>query len=87
MSILAHKKAGVQSFGAVHIMVKNEIAEKIFEAISDKPISFYRLCRRTKMHARTVKKYLDLIQNVQSKEKVGIEQRGFRLFITKKKIS
>ena len=65
-------------------MAKMEITEKIFDALSDSPISFYRLCRRTKLHQKTVKRYLALIQYVQSKEKIEIEREGFRVLIIKR---
>ncbi len=65
-------------------MAKLDIAERIFEVLSDKPISFHRLCRRTGLHPKTVKRYLELIQGVQSNEKVEVERKGFRVFITKR---
>ncbi|MFA6328366.1 MAG: hypothetical protein WCY41_02895 [Candidatus Micrarchaeia archaeon] len=68
-------------------MTKAAIAEKILEAISESPISFYGLCRRTKLHPKTVKSYLVLIKQVQACEKVSTEQQGFRVMIRKKRAS
>ena len=65
-------------------MTKAAITEKILESISEKPISFYGLCRRTKLHPKTVRSYLALIKQVQECERVSTEQQGFRVMIRKK---
>ena len=54
------------------------------DALTDKPVSFHKLCRRTKLHPKTVKRYLELIQGVQSNGKIEVERSGFRVFIKKK---
>ncbi len=64
-------------------MVQLEIAEKIMAALSDEPVTFNKLCRASKLHPRTVKKYLEFIQEMQAREKIEIERRGFRVFIKK----
>ncbi|MEW6584200.1 MAG: hypothetical protein AB1442_01165 [Nitrospirota bacterium] len=66
-------------------MPSTEIAERIFEALSDSPISFYRLCRKTKLHPKTVKRYLAFIGDIQAKGKIEIERDGFRVKIKKEK--
>ena len=76
------------NFGAAFLrtgvkMPSTEIAERIFEALSDSPISFYRLCRKTKLHPKTVKRYLAFIEDIQTKGKVEIEREGFRVKIRK----
>ncbi|MBS3068734.1 hypothetical protein J4441_00015 [Candidatus Micrarchaeota archaeon] len=65
-------------------MAQAEITDKIFEALSEAPVSFYKLCRRTKLHSKTVRRYLELIKDIQAKEKITTEQSGFRVLIRKK---
>jgi len=65
-------------------MVQLEIAEKIMAALSNEPVTFNKLCRASKLHPRTVKKYLELIQSIQSNGKIEIERNGFRLVIIKR---
>jgi len=65
-------------------MVQLEIAEKIMAALSNEPVTFNKLCRASKLHPRTVKKYLEFIMEVQSKEKIEIEREGFRVLIIKR---
>jgi DNA-binding IclR family transcriptional regulator len=65
-------------------MVQLEIAEKIMAALSNEPVTFNKLCRASKLHPRTVRKYLELIQSIQSNGKIEIERDGFRLVIIKR---
>ena len=64
-------------------MVQLEIAERIMAALSNEPVTFNKLCRASKLHPRTVRKYLEFIQEMQAREKIEIERRGFRVFIRK----
>ncbi|VVB58667.1 Uncharacterised protein [Candidatus Anstonella stagnisolia] len=65
-------------------MAQAEITDKIFEALSETPVSFYKLCRRTKLHPKTVKRYLALIKLIQNQKKVREEQHGFRVLLSVK---
>jgi len=64
-------------------MVQLEIAERIMAALSNEPVTFNKLCRASKLHPRTVRKYLEFIQEMQAREKIEIERKGFRVFIRK----
>ncbi|MDO8339081.1 MAG: hypothetical protein Q7T16_00310 [Candidatus Burarchaeum sp.] len=64
-------------------MAKLEIAERIFDALTDKPVSFHKLCRRARLHPKTVKRYLELIEYIRSQEKISIERKDFRVEIKK----
>ena len=65
-------------------MVQLEIAEKIMAALSNEPVTFNKLCRASKLHPRTVRKYLEFIQEMQAREKIEIERKGFRVLILKR---
>ena len=65
-------------------MVQQEIAERIMAALSNEPVTFNKLCRASKLHPRTVKKYLEFIQEMQAREKIEIERKGFRVLIVKR---
>ena len=64
-------------------MVQLEIAERIMAALSNEPVTFNKLCRASKLHPRTVRKYLEFIQEMQAREKIEIERKGFRVLIRK----
>ena len=66
-------------------MKPEEIIEKIFEAVTNSPINLYGICRKTKLHPRTAKRYLGIIESVQAKEKVEFEPNGLRVIISKKR--
>jgi len=68
-------------------MEPENIVDKIYEALSDSPITLYKLCRRTKLHPNTVKRYVKLIQNIRTKEDIELERKEFRVMIRKKKAS
>lgn len=64
-------------------MAKEQIAEKIFDALSKGPTSMNALSRKTGLHPRTVKRYIALISSIQKQEPIVAERRGFRVIITK----
>ena len=66
-------------------MEPENIVDKIYEALSDSPITLYRLCRRTKLHPNTVKRYVKLIQNIRTKDDIELERKEFRVLIKKKR--
>ena len=66
-------------------MKPEEIIESIFGVLSGSPITLYALCRNAKLHPRTAKRYLGIIESVQAKEKVAFEPNGLRVMISKKR--
>jgi len=66
-------------------MKPEEIIEKIFEAVTNSPINLYGICRKTKLHPRTAKRYLGIIESVQAKEKIEKEWHGLRAMMRKKR--
>jgi len=66
-------------------MKPEEIIEKIFEAVTNSPMTLYALCRKAKLHPRTAKRYLGIIESVQAKEKVEKEWHGLRAMMRKKR--
>ena len=55
--------------------------ERLFFAISKGPVTFNELCRRAKIHPKTVRTYIKLIEFVQGKEKISVSRNGFRVVI------
>ncbi len=66
-------------------MVQTEIAERIFNALTDEPMTFNKMCRKAKIHPRTARTYLGFIRAVQAKEKIEMELNGFRVVIMKQR--
>lgn len=64
-------------------MAKEQIAEKIFNALSKGPSSMNGLSRKTGLNPRTLRRYISFIAMVQKKEPIVAERRGFRVIITK----
>jgi len=64
-------------------MKMHEIVERLMDSISEEPITFNKICRSSKLHPRTVKRYLELIQIIQQQNKVTVERKGFRIYIRK----
>ncbi|MCX6773069.1 MAG: hypothetical protein NTV88_04860 [Candidatus Micrarchaeota archaeon] len=60
-------------------MASITILEKLYFAISKGPITFNKLCRATKLHPRTVRRYVKLIEYMQGKEKITVEREGFKV--------
>lgn len=58
--------------------------EKLYFAISKGPITFNKLCRASKLHPRTVRSSLRLIEYIQEKEKIVMQREGFKVVIKKK---
>ena len=62
-------------------MASIERLERLFFAISKGPVTFNELCRRAKIHPKTVRAYVKLIEFVQGKEKITVVRDGFRVII------
>ena len=60
-----------------------KIFDKILDFISNKPITTYQIVYGTKLNARTVKKYLMLIEKIQSSRKLIKFVKGARIFFRK----
>ncbi|VVB65822.1 Uncharacterised protein [Candidatus Gugararchaeum adminiculabundum] len=60
---------------------QTEIAENILHVIGDKPLSMLSIARRSRVHRDTVKKYLDLIQLLQSSKRIRVEKVGYRVLV------
>ncbi|MFA5105338.1 MAG: hypothetical protein WC506_00060 [Candidatus Micrarchaeia archaeon] len=65
-------------------MVAINNLEKLFSALSKGPITFNKLCRASRLHPRTVRRYLKVVEYIQMQEKVTIEREGFKVVIRKK---
>lgn len=57
--------------------------EKILYFLSEKPVSVHQIVCTTKLHTRTVKKYLQIIQKVQEAPKIKSELHGLRILFRK----
>ena len=62
-------------------MTSIERLERLYFAISKGPVTFNELCRRSKIHPRTARAYIKLIEFVQGKEKISVARDGFRVVI------
>lgn len=60
-----------------------EIFGKLLDFVSDKPVSLYQVAYATRLDARTIKKYLSIIELIQSHEKIRKEIIGSRVFFKK----
>lgn len=56
-----------------------EIFDKILDCISDKPVSVHKIVCLTSLHVRTVKKYIALIEKLQSLPKIKREIKDSRV--------
>ena len=64
-------------------MIAKKVLEALFHTISREPITFNKLCKASKLHHSTVRKYLDLIEYIQSQPKVVMERKEFHIEIRK----
>ena len=62
-------------------MASIERLERLFFAISKGPVTFNELCRRAKIHPKTVRAYIKLIEFMQAKEKIAVERVGFKVVV------
>jgi hypothetical protein len=69
----------------VEEMASIERLERLFFAISKEPVTFNELCRRAKIHPKTVRKYLKIIEYIQKQNQIFIERKEFRVVISEKK--
>jgi predicted transcriptional regulator len=61
---------------------QKEIIERILGCVNGEPVGFIRLCRQCGLNHKTVRKCLNLIEFLQSKEnQVEILRDGFRVVI------
>lgn len=63
---------------------QRQIIEKLLETITDEPITFMELCKRSGLNYRTVRKNLELIEYLQKgTNRLEIVRDGFRVVIRK----
>ena len=63
------------------------IVLKLLESIPENdPISVHQLTHRSGIHYRTIKKYLQLIADIQCSKKVVKEQVGLRVYVKKERL-
>ena len=60
-----------------------EIVEKIFTFMSSEPVTVHQIVCKTRLHNKTVRKYLDLIEEIQESPKIKKEIRGSRVVFRK----
>ncbi|MBU1886167.1 hypothetical protein KKG55_00415 [Candidatus Micrarchaeota archaeon] len=63
--------------------VAKEFFNRIFDSLSDKPLTTYQISYATGLDPRTVRSYLSLIELVQSREKIMKEIIGSRVVFRK----
>ena len=61
----------------------DQMINRIFEFLSDKPRTVQQIVIGTKLHGLTVRKYLKLIENVQNSPKVKKTIQGARVVYTR----
>jgi DNA invertase Pin-like site-specific DNA recombinase len=59
------------------------IVEKLLNYISTTPVSTHQIVCKTKLHNQTVKKYLQIIEDIQNSPKLKKEVRGIRVLFRK----
>jgi|GEM_PF-2195088 len=57
------------------------ILQRVLDVLSEEPLSVHQLCCRAKLDARTVDKYLQLIELAQSGKKIKFERKGLRFLV------
>ena len=62
-------------------MASIERLERLYFAISKGPVTFNELCRRAKIHPKTVRAYVRTIEFIQSQKKIIVERVGFKVVI------
>ena len=62
-------------------MASIERLERLFFAISKGPVTFNKLCRASKLHPKTVRTYLGIIEYIQGNEKISIKREQFRVVV------
>jgi DNA invertase Pin-like site-specific DNA recombinase len=60
-----------------------ESVDKILDLLSNKPVTAHQIVCKTGLHRLTVKKYLTLIEKIQSSGEVKKEIRGSRVYFIK----
>jgi len=65
------------------VVVATEILNKVLDSLSNKPLTVYQIGYATSLDARTVKKYLSIIELIQVSGKVKKEINGARIFFRK----
>lgn len=64
---------------AIHIF------EKILDFIPEKPIGIYQMSYATKLDARTIRRYLEIIELIQQRPKIKKEIIGSRVFFKRER--
>lgn len=59
------------------------IVDKLLNYLSAEPKSTHQIVCATKLHNQTVKKYLEIIENIQNAPKLKKEVRGIRVVFRK----
>lgn len=63
-----------------------EIFNRILDCLSDKKLTIYQISYATKIDARTIRKYIEIIELIQSSGKVKKEIFGARVFLRKERL-
>lgn len=69
----------------LYVAVAIEIFTRILDCLSDKKLTTYQISYATKIDPRTVRKYLDIIDIIQSSGKVKKEITGARVLFKKER--
>ena len=59
------------------------IVDKLLNYLSTEPASTHQIVCATKLHNQTVKKYLQMIEEIQNSPKLKKEIRGLRVYFKK----
>lgn len=59
--------------------------DKIFGFVSDESVTIHQIVCATKLHKRTVKRYLSIIARIQNSEKIIKEIQGSRVVFRKER--
>ena len=62
-------------------MVAIEILERLYFAISKGPVTFNELCRRSRIHPKTVRSYIKVIEHIQSQRRIAARRVGFKVVV------
>ena len=66
-------------------MVTYDLLVKVLDFIPEEGMSLHQLTCRTGLDHRTIKRYLDLIIQIQTAKKILKEQTGFRVTVRREK--
>ena len=66
-------------------MVAQDLFVKLLDLIPEERVSVHQLTCKTGLDHRTIKKYLDLIIQIQNSKKIVKEQVGLRILVRREK--